>query len=98
MRARCGNRPEIDRLGGAKPADLARQRPDLAELIQRAEALRRQIAATAARLASIEDDIARVHDEIAAHRSSRSSEYRHAAEEARKRVLGARETEHKFSE
>ena len=44
-----------------------------------------RVRPTAANLASIEEEIARVHDELAARRSSHSSEYRRAADEARHR-------------
>ena len=65
-------------------------RDDPEKLYPACSALRKQIAATAANLASIEEDIARVHDELAARRSSHSSEDRRAADEARKGHSGPR--------
>ena len=86
---------EIDRSVAQSERDLARQPPDPSELIQHATALRKRIAATAADLARIEEEVARVHDELAAGQSSNSSEYRRAADQARK-ALRAREIERGF--
>ena len=88
---------EIDRSVAHGERDLARRPPDPSELIRHAGALRKQIAVTAGDLARIEEEIARVHDELAARGSSHSSEYQRTAEEARKGAIRAREIAHKFS-
>jgi hypothetical protein len=89
---------EIDRSVAQSGRDLAGQLPDPGDLLKHAAALRRQIAVTAGDLARIEEKVARVHDELAAGRSSHSDEYRRAADKAREGALRAREIEHRFSD
>lgn len=63
----------------------------------RAAALRERLAVTAANLAATEDEVARVHDALAALRPSRSGEYRRVADEARQGALRARLIKDRFS-
>jgi hypothetical protein len=77
--------------------DLAGQPLDPSYLIEHAASLRKQIAVTAGDLARIEEEIVRVHDELAARGSSHSGEYRRAADKARQGALRAHEIEHRLS-
>jgi hypothetical protein len=71
--------------------------PDPSEAIDRAKVLREQALAAMEALAVNEDQIARVHEELAASRLERRDEYRRSAEQARAAARRAREVVRKFT-
>jgi hypothetical protein len=78
---------------GQHPA--ARYR-DVTDLADRVSALRKRTAAAAVRLASAEEQAARIYDELAA-REPGNPELERLAGEAREAMRRARETERKYS-
>ena len=77
-----GSRPRS--IGGLRkaPGGLHRQVLDPSEQLERARELRERIAAWAAALARTEEEVARIHDELAARRPGGA--YRRIADAARK--------------
>ena len=71
--------------------------PDPSEAIARARALREEGLAAMEALATNEDEIARMNDELAARRPERREEYRRIAEQARTSARNAREVTRKFT-
>jgi hypothetical protein len=71
--------------------------PDPSEAIERAKVLREQAIAAMEALAVNEDQIARIHEELAASRTERRDESRRSAEQARTAARIAREVARKFT-
>jgi hypothetical protein len=71
--------------------------PDPSEAIERAKVLREQAMAALEALAVNEDQIAHVHEGLAASRPERRDEYRRTAEQARTAARRAREVVRKFT-
>jgi hypothetical protein len=88
---------EIDRAVLRAERELRRLPPVPGGLTERAAALRKQIAVAAARLAGIEEDLARVYDELAVRHPDLSGEHLFAADEARAAARLVRETGHQFT-
>ena len=65
--------------------------PDPSKAIERAEALRKRARTAMEALAGNEEEIARVHEQLAARRPERRDEYRRIAEQARTRARKTRE-------
>ncbi|HET6908532.1 MAG TPA: hypothetical protein VFH54_04270, partial [Mycobacteriales bacterium] len=65
--------------------------PDPSKAIERAQALRKRTQAAMEALAANEDEIARVHELLAARRPQQRDEYRRTAEQARSRARKVRE-------
>jgi fused signal recognition particle receptor len=89
------------RASAARPVKQGEQHPapqqrDLTDLAGRISALRERTAAAAARLAETEEQVVRVHDELAA-RDPGNPEYKWLADDARGAARRARETERKYS-
>lgn len=86
-----GDEPGLERKasGNTRPRCLTP-----GEAIERARALREQAVVAMEALATREDEIARVCEELASRRPERRDEYRRAAERAR---MGAREIVRKFT-
>lgn len=89
---------DVDKSVAHSERDLQRQPPDPGDLIERAATLRNQIAAAIADLASTEEAIARMHDELAARYPRQSGEHLRAADEARTAARLARETGRRLNE
>ena len=64
--------------------------PDPSEAIERARVLRGKAIAAVEALAANEDQIARIHEELAASLPERRGEYQRTAEQARGRTQGPR--------
>jgi hypothetical protein len=79
--------------GGQHPAP---RRRDFTDLADRVSALRKRTEAAAARLASAEEQAARIYDELAA-RDPGNPEHKRLAGEAREAMRRARETQRKYS-
>jgi hypothetical protein len=71
--------------------------PDPSEAIEQAKVLRERAMAAMEALAANEDQIARIHEELAASRPERRDEYRRTAEQARTAARRAREIVRKFT-
>ena len=71
--------------------------PDPSEAIERAKVLREQALAAMEALAANEDQIAHIHEELAASRPKRRDEYQRTAEQARTAARRAREIVRKFA-
>jgi hypothetical protein len=89
---------EIDRASAESERGLAARLPDPGKPIEQAEALRKRTRAAIEAFAATEDEIARIHEELAASCPDRRSEYRRTAEQARKAARHARETLRTFTE
>jgi len=89
----------VDRAAWESEQHLARQpSPAHGVQIERAKALRKRQAVTAAALAAAEEELAQTHDQMAARRPAQASEHRAIADRARKAALQAREIERQFSD
>jgi len=71
--------------------------PDSTSTTGQLDALRQQLVDTARTLAAAEDESARVHEDIAAHRPDKAVESRHVAEQARAGAQRAREIADNYS-
>ena len=60
--------------------------------------LRARIAASAGDLARTEEEMARVHDELAVRRAGHSAEYQRIADEARRAARRAHDIERRYSD
>jgi hypothetical protein len=82
-------------------ADIKREHaaglPDPSEAIERARMLGQQAIAALEAFAVNEDQITRIHEELAASRPERRDEYRRTAEQARTAARRAREVVRKFT-
>jgi hypothetical protein len=87
---------DIDRASAQGTRDLQHQLPDPGEHIERATLLRKRIADTASALAWEHEEIARIHDEMAARRPSEAAEYLRIARKARTAADRARKTERDY--
>ena len=88
---------DVERASAESERDLAGWLPDPAKPIERAEALRKQAAAAIEAFAGTEEEIARIHEELAASRPSRRDEYQRTAEQARATARRAREIVRSFT-
>jgi hypothetical protein len=79
-----------DRASVAAEQDLAAWLPDPGTLIERGEAQRQRAVTAVQAFAGIQDQVARLHEELAARHPARREEYRRTAEEARKMAHKAR--------
>jgi hypothetical protein len=75
----------------AAEQDLAAWLPDPGTLIERGEGQRQRAVTAVQAFAGIQDQVARLHEELAARHPARREEYRRTAEEARKMAHKARE-------
>ena len=77
---------------GPRPGGQRRPRTTtLDQQIEHAKATRVRLASLAAELANTEDNVARVHDQLAADDPANAARYRKAADEARQAACRARE-------
>jgi len=93
-RADAGQRrqqAEIDRASAESARGLATQRPDPSQSIERAKALRGRTIAMIAAFAASEEEIALLHEEMAARSPSHREEYRRTAARARETARRALE-------
>jgi multidrug resistance efflux pump len=88
---------EIDRASAETERGLAAWLPDPIQQVKRAEELRQQAFTAIEALARTEDEIARIHEELAASRPGRRDEYRRTAEQARQTARRAREALRSFT-
>lgn len=87
----------IDRSITQTERDQARQACDPAEHIEEAKALCQRLLAAAAFLASKEDEVADILDELTAQHPEHASEYRRAADKAREGANRAREVQRHYA-
>ena len=88
---------EAERASAESERDLAAWQPDPSKQPERAEALRKQAVAAIEAFAMTEEEIARIHEELAASRPSRRGEFQRTAEQARVTARRAREIVHSFT-
>ena len=88
---------EINRATARSAQEQAGQLPDPRGPVERAEVLRRHLLATAGSLARAEEEVARIHEELADRDPDRSAEYRRVADEARELASRAAEVRQLFS-
>ena len=89
---------EVDRESAESGRDLGAWLPDPGRPIERALALRKQALTAIEAFAANEDQVARVHEEIAASRPDRRDDYRRIAEQARSTARKAREILRSFTD
>ncbi len=89
---------EIDRGAAEGERVRAAALPDPGKAIERAKALRKQALAAMEAFAANEEEIARVHEQLAARRPERRDEFRHTAELARTMARRARDLLGAFTE
>ena len=82
---------EIERASAETERDLATWLPDPAPAIERSKKLRQQTLTAIEAFAANEEQIARLHDELAASQPNHRDEYRRVAEQARGTARRARE-------
>ena len=98
--AASGDREQaaIDRSVAQTERDQARPPNDPGEHIEEARVLRQRLLAAAASLASKEDEVADILDELAAQHPEHASEYHRAAGKAREGASRAREVQRHFGD
>jgi hypothetical protein len=77
---------------------VAAWRPDPGQQVRRAEELRKQACAVIEGLARTEEEVARIHEELAVSQPGHRDEYRRAAEHARQTARNAREALRSFTD
>ncbi|HEX6932381.1 MAG TPA: hypothetical protein VF162_09580 [Streptosporangiaceae bacterium] len=81
----------IDRESAEGERNLAASRRDPGQVIERSVVLRRRARAAIEAFAASEDEVARIHEELAAGDPERRVEYQRAVEKARAGARAARE-------
>ena len=89
---------EIDRASAESGRGLVAWLPDPHRLVKNAEELRKQALTAIEALARTEEEIARVHEELAASRPDRRDEYQRTAEQACRTAGKAREVSRVFTD
>ena len=89
---------EVDRESAETERDLGAWLPNPSRPIERARALRKQALTAIEAFAANEEQVARVHEEIAASRPDRRDDYRRIAEQARLTARRAREILRSFTD
>lgn len=82
---------EINRASAETERGLTAQMPDSDAILKRSRQLRTQALTTIEAFAASEEQVARVHEELAASRPNQRQEYRRVAEQARATARRARE-------
>jgi hypothetical protein len=88
---------ELGRAVAEVEREHAAVRPDPSEAVERARVLGEQAMAAMEALADNEDQIAHIHEGLAARRPERRDEYRRTAEQARTAARRAREIVRRFT-
>jgi len=89
---------EINRATARSAQEPAGLLPDPRGPVERAEVLRRHLLAIAGSLARAEEEVARIHEELADRDPDRSAEYRRVADEARELANRAAEVRQLLSD
>lgn len=89
---------EINRASARPERGLTAWLPDPSKPVERAKALRKQVLAAIEAFAANEEEIARIHEEIAAYRPGRRDDYRRTAEQACSTARKAREVLHSLTD
>jgi hypothetical protein len=89
---------EVDRASAKGERHLAAWLPDPGELAARARAARHRAVAALQAFAVTEEEIARIHEDLAARHPERRDEFRRTAEQARTTAHKARELLRTFSD
>ena len=88
---RTARKRRLDRASAESARRLATQRPDPSQSIERAKALRGQTIAMIVAFAASEEEIALVHEEMAARAPAHREEYHRTAAQAREAACRALE-------
>jgi hypothetical protein len=95
---RARQQAQINRASAESERGLAAWQPDPGVQVKRAQELRRQARTAIEAFSATEEQIARLHDELAASRPERRDEFRRTAEQARQVARQAREAPRAFTE
>lgn len=88
----------VERAAARRERHLAGWQPDPSDLSKRAKVLRADVRAAIQAVAASEDEVARVHDELAATNPEHHGEYQQAADRARMTARHARDILHTFTD
>ena len=84
-------REAVERAAAERERERAAEPPDPAQVIERSRWLRKKIAASLEAFAVTEEEVARVHEELAARRGDGGEKHRRIALEARQQMRRARD-------